>query len=255
MKIQKYIKDKKNKYKVVIDDVEYTLYDDVIIKFELLRKSEIDKKTFDAIVEFNDELLSYYASIQYINRRLRTEKEIRDYLKRKGAEDDIIDKTIVRLKRDNYLDEEVFIRAYINDQIKILYNNGPLLIKKNLLKLGVTESKIDAAIDAIPEEVWLDKIEKYVERKIKFNLERSKNILKLKMTTDLISHGYYREHIDQIINEAEIDDQKAFICEYNRAVRRYKNTYSGQELRRKVKDYLYRKGFRFNNIEELEDEE
>ncbi len=49
MKIQKYIKDRQNKYKVVIDDEEYILYDDVIVKYNLLLKSEIDNSSFEEI--------------------------------------------------------------------------------------------------------------------------------------------------------------------------------------------------------------
>ena len=91
MKIQKYIKDKQNKYKVVIDDEDYILYDDVIVKYELIRKSEIDEKTFKEMLALNDELFSYYESIKYINRKLRSEKEIREYLHKKNIANNIID--------------------------------------------------------------------------------------------------------------------------------------------------------------------
>ena len=83
MKIQKYIKDRQNKYKVVIDDEEYILYDDVIVKYNLLLKSEIDNSSFEEIKTYNDELKSYYDSIKYISRRLRSEKEIYEYLEKK----------------------------------------------------------------------------------------------------------------------------------------------------------------------------
>lgn len=83
MKIQKYIKDKQNKYKVVIDDEDYILYDDVIIKYNLLLTSEISESEFKEIISYNDELKSYYDSIKYINRRLRSEKEMRDYLEKR----------------------------------------------------------------------------------------------------------------------------------------------------------------------------
>ena len=40
MKIEKYTKLKGNKYNVCIDGINIKLYDDVIIKFELLRKKK-----------------------------------------------------------------------------------------------------------------------------------------------------------------------------------------------------------------------
>lgn len=44
MKIEKYSKGSSNKYKVTIDGEDYTLYDDVIIKFGLLLKKKLIQK-------------------------------------------------------------------------------------------------------------------------------------------------------------------------------------------------------------------
>ena len=43
MNITKFKKDKGNKYKVIIDNEEYILYDDTILKYSLLTKKNIDK--------------------------------------------------------------------------------------------------------------------------------------------------------------------------------------------------------------------
>ena len=76
MKIGKYTKLKDNRYSVKIDDITVKLYDDVIVKYELLRTKDIDEKLFKEITEYNDKLEAYYKSLKYITRKLRTEKEI-----------------------------------------------------------------------------------------------------------------------------------------------------------------------------------
>ena len=73
MKIGKYTKLKSNKYSVVIDDITVKLYDDVIVKYELLRLKEIDDKLFKEITEYNDRLEAFYKSLKYITKKLRTE--------------------------------------------------------------------------------------------------------------------------------------------------------------------------------------
>ena len=70
MKIKKYTKDKGNKYKVLIDDTNYILFDDVIVKYSLLLKDEISEKELKTIVEENDKLSSYYDSIKYITKNI-----------------------------------------------------------------------------------------------------------------------------------------------------------------------------------------
>ena len=82
MKISKYTKLKDNRYSVKIDDLTIKLYDDVIVKYELLRLKEIDESLFKEITEYNDKLEAYYKSLKYITRKLRTEKEIYKYLEK-----------------------------------------------------------------------------------------------------------------------------------------------------------------------------
>ena len=57
-------KDKNNTYKVYIDDEVITLYDDVIIKYNLLINKVLDKNKFNEITEYNDFLDGYYKSIK-----------------------------------------------------------------------------------------------------------------------------------------------------------------------------------------------
>ena len=70
MRIIKYKKDKSNTYKVYIDNEIITLYDDAIIKYDLLLKNSIDQKLFDEIVKYNDFLNGYYKVIKYINKKI-----------------------------------------------------------------------------------------------------------------------------------------------------------------------------------------
>lgn len=253
MKIQKYIKDKQNKYKVVIDDEDYILYDDVIVKYELIRKSEIDEKTFKEMLALNDELFSYYESIKYINRKLRSEKEIREYLHKKNIANNIIDKTIRRLTDNRFLNEEIYLKAYLTDQIN-LSNNGPKKIKNNLLKLGIQEHAIDEALSKITYEVWQNKIDRYIEKKIKVNHNSSSSMLKIKITNDLINLGYEREDIASILVKYEVDDRDILKKEYQKAKSALEKKYTGYELQNKIKERLYRKGFKVSNLEVLEDE-
>lgn len=254
MKIQKYIKDKQNKYKVVIDDEEYILYDDVIIKFNLLASKEISENAFKEVITFNDELKSYYDSIKYINRRLRSEKEIREYLEKKGIDKATIDKTVKRLKDSRFLNDEIYLQAYFKDQIN-LTNNGPKKIEANLIKLGLDKDEIEEKINAIDSNVWYEKCEKYIDKKIKVNHTSSSNMLKIKITNDLINLGFDRELIMSVLNTKDIEDTDALKREYEKAKRSLSRKYSGYELETKIKATLYRKGFYVNSLKELEDEE
>ena len=250
MKIEKYIKDKQNKYKVIIDSDEYILYDDVIIKYNLLMKKEIDESTFKELLELNEELKSYYDSIKYINKKLRSKKEIEEYLTKKGISTSVINKTINRLIKTNYLNDDVYFKAYINDQIN-LSNNGPKKILKNLINLGFDEIKIKEKIDEIDDSIWSDKIDKYIEKKIKGNHNSSSNMLRMKIVTDLVNLGYHKEIINEHVSNLKINEEDILKKEYEKAKRTLEKKYSGVELNKKIREKLYRKGFKISSLEEV----
>lgn len=248
MKIEKFVKDKQNKYKVTISGEEYLLYDDVIVKYELIRKQEIDKELFCEILTLNNELKSYYDSIKYITKRMRSEKEIIEYLKKRDINMDIIQKTVNRLKENNFLNEEIFLKSYINDQIN-LTNNGPKKIRINLINLGINEDLVDDAISKINDSVWFDKIEKYVEKKIKTNHSSSEYMLKIKITNDLINLGYDKDSINQATAKCDIIDTDILKREMEKARHELSRKYSGYELEQKIRARLYRKGFKVSDLE------
>ena len=157
MHIQKYKKDKSNKYKVYIDDDEYTIYDDVIIKYNLLCKKEITEEELKEVLTTNDEYTSYYLCIRYINTKIRSEKEINEYLKKKDISNDIIDKTIDRLKHNSFINDEIFAKAFINDKINLSYE-GPKKIKEVLIKNNIDNKIIDTYLDKITYDVWISKL-------------------------------------------------------------------------------------------------
>ena len=53
MKINKFKKVGKNKYKIIFDNTDLTLYEDVILKYDLLIKKEVDLDLIDKIIEEN----------------------------------------------------------------------------------------------------------------------------------------------------------------------------------------------------------
>lgn len=245
MKIQKYSKDKSNQYKVTIDDENYILYDDVIIKFGLLLKKDISASELKEIIKYNDELDSYYLSIKYITKKLRSEKEIYEYLKKKDISENVINNTIAKLRENKFLNDDLYLKAYINDQIN-LSNNGPKKIAKNLSILGLDESLINNALNNIDTSVWEEKIAKYINKKISNNHNSSVKMLKMKIINDLINLGYEKESIMPILNKCDIDDHDALNREYEKAKRQLEKKYEGYELERKIKEKLYRKGFFYN---------
>ena len=250
MKIGKYTKLKSNKYSVVIDDITVKLYDDVIVKYELLRLKEIDDKLFKEITEYNDRLEAYYKSLKYITKKLRTEKEIYKYLD-KDYSKEIILESIDKLKRMGYLNKELYLKSYLSDQVHMSLN-GPNKIKKDLVSLGYDEDEIKESIESIDNDIWLDKIQKIVNKKIKSNRNLGSNKLKEKLVYDLSNMGYYKWMIEDIIRSTEFSsDSNILEKEYNKLYTRLSRKFDGSSIDYQIRMKLLQKGFYSSEIDEF----
>lgn len=223
MEITKFKKTKDNQYKVVLGDTEITLYDDIIIKYNLLVNKKIDNAMLKIITDENNQLTAYYLSIKYINKRLRSEKEIVNFLTKKEYSQSIINDTIKRLKDNNFINNDLYLKSYYLDQIN-LSNNGPYKIKKDLLNLGFNEDDINNIID-YNDEIWNTKINKIITKKEKSNHKLSNYEFKLKVKRDLINLGYQSELIDNSLNNTLINDEEMFIKRANTIYSKYINKY------------------------------
>lgn len=249
MKIVKYLKLKTNKYKVFLDNEDtITLYDKIILDNDLLITKEIDD--IDKIQKENESYDSYFLSIKYISRKLRTKKEIYNYLKNK-FDIEVINETIKKLQKEGYLNEDIYIKSYINDQIN-LTSNGYYKILRDLKNNGLDENDVIKYLDSIEKEVWINKANKLIEKAIKNNSKYSAKHLKEKILYDLNNKGYDNSDIIELVNKIDVkEDSDILEKEYNKLYTKLSRKYNGKELELQLINNLMSKGFSYGNIKNL----
>lgn len=243
MKIISYKKIKQNKYEVTLSNNESVLlYDDIILKYELLTKKEIDNQKLKEIILDNSKYDVYYAMLKDISKKFRTEKELRT--KFKDYDNEVVDYAIKRLKNEKYLNNELYIRAYINDAINLKLI-GPNKIKNNLLNLGFEKSEIEEYLEVIDNEIWLDKINKLIKKEINSNHAYSGNVLKMRIQNKISNLGFELNMISKLINNYDFNlSREKKLKEKEKALKKYSKKYSGFLLEQKVNNYLYQKGLK-----------
>lgn len=245
MEIKKISKKKNNLYQILLsDNTSLSFYDDTIIKYNLLVNKTFDDKTLQEMLAFNNESAAYYKALSYIKAKLRTKKEIEDKLKKLGYTNNVVLATIKRLENQKYLNDDIYIKAYISDQVNLTLK-GPKKISYELEKLGFASNVFNKYIESYGEYIWQEKVRKVINKKIKSNHNLSKRNLIIKIRTDLINLGYNLDMINQELSKVEIDDDESIIKkEILKASKKYSKKYSGKELEWKIKNYLYSKGFK-----------
>ncbi len=240
MQISKYKKLKNNIYEVTLENNEkLKLYEDVILKEELLLKKEIDN--IDRITEINNKYDVYNQALKYLNHHVISIKGMKDYLSRKKYDEKDIDETIDKLIKSGYLNDEYYAKCYISDHVN-LSNDGPYKMIKHLEENDINSS-IYAEYLSKYNDTWKDRIERYINKSLKVN-KKSTYFFKSKMLMNLINLGYDKEMINDCLNRVNIDNLDELKYKEKEKIRRkLERKYSGDELERKIKEKLYQKGF------------
>lgn len=248
MKIVRYKKNKNGKYTVFLDDGrELVVYEDVILKFELLLKKEIHESALKEINDLNLEYEAYYVAIQSINSRFKSIYELKLFLIKKEFSEEVIDKTIDKLLKQGYLDDRSFTKSYINTQI-LTTSHGPIRIKNDLLNKKVDVSIIEEELSVFDEDLQCEKMDKIIKKIIASNRNRGGVVLKQKIINDLKHNGYEFYVISKVINNYDFSNNLDIAKkEYNKLYKKYSKKYQGNELDKIIKEKLFLKGLRYED--------
>lgn len=88
---------------------------------------------------------AYMRSLDLLARRARSEWEIRDYLKRKDYEPEVIEKIVSRLTDAGYIDDAKFAEAWINNR-RLLKATSKRKLRMELMQKRVPDEVITIAL-------------------------------------------------------------------------------------------------------------
>ena len=188
IKISKYEKIGIDKYRIYLDNGEIIdTYDNVILENELLLKKEIDNNLYNKINKETTLEEQYLSSKKYVEYRLRSTKEIKDYLKKKNIEENNIELIIDKLTKNKYLDDDNYCKCFINDKLKFT-NKGTYQIIEELKQNGISSSIIDKYYYLLDEDIMNERINNLIDKNLKNNNDKLK--LRNKLYNNLVRLGY-----------------------------------------------------------------
>lgn len=203
MKILKYEKKGNSQYKIYLEDGnKINLYEDVIIKNNLLYKKEIDSKLLDKLDIDNKKEDIYNRCVKYISVRIRSIYEIEEYLRKKEIDLEQSNKIINKLVENNLLNDDVFTKAFINDKLNFT-TMGPYRIEQELKKHRIDSVIINRYLYDIDDSIIDNKINKQIAKLMKSS--KKKVNLRNKIYMNLLNLGYSNEMILRNINNFDFN--------------------------------------------------
>lgn len=249
MKIEK-IKKIGKKYKIFLSDgSEIKTYDDVILKYGLLYNKNINSELLNKINNDNNYYEIYYKTVNYITKRLRSEKEIDDYIDKNSITQSDKEKLMTKLKETNLINDANFTKAYIADKINFS-NVGLDKIRSDLSSHNIPNDLIELELSKIDYNLIVEKLRKLINKKIKSSKYTGYR-LKLKVVNELINLGYDKSQIIEIYDTISVNNTINIKSEYDKIYKKLSNKYNGKELEIKIKAKLYSKGFSMDEINKI----
>lgn len=248
----------KERFNVFIDqgngeEYGFSIDQDVLIEFQIRKGNTYNSDELNEILYKDEIKKAYNLALNYLSYRMRSEKEIRDYLLSKAYNEDIAAVVLYKLRDHHYTNDIEFAKSFVRSRIQNS-TKGPLMIRQELQQKGISEKNIQEGLKEFPKELQLEVAKQFAEKNAKQKKTLSHFQLKQKISQALLGKGFSQEIVKAalahlIIEKDEEEQLVAVTKQGENAVRKYSNKFAGWELEQKVKQYLYQRGFRSDEIE------
>lgn len=171
---------------------------EVAIKHRLKAGTEIDKSELDKIQLDTEKLQAVEKALAHVAATPKTEKQMRDFLQKKGYVAAVIDYAVERLSYYGYVDDKEYCRAYVGG----ISGKSKRAIQAQLLKRGVDMETVEEALSDYEDdgEQVFALLEKYLRGK---ELTRE-NIYKA--SRYLVSKGYDYDAVKEACERLESEN-------------------------------------------------
>ncbi|KAF1303851.1 MULTISPECIES: recombination regulator RecX [Enterococcus] len=251
-------KGKGNFYKVEFSNGEaLRVSEDLLVRYRLLKGMELSEEEFQKVKKSTGYDLGLQLAMNYISYQLRSEKEVRSYLKEKEIEAHDRDTILQRLKELKVVDDRVYGESYVRTQMRTS-DKGPTVVKQQLRLKGLSEDLIEEVLHLYTFDQQLEVAKHVAEKSLRRIHGKSHKETIQKIRTALMQKGFSGDSIsltmEDLALEKESDEEyDALVKEGERLWRRHQRK-AQRERENKVKQGLFQKGFQLDEIQRFLEE-
>ena len=164
-----------------------------VMKLGLKIGQEVSEERLKEAVFDSEKSVAFEKAVDYLARGMKTEKQMRDYLQKKGYSLEIVNVVVGKLKDYRYVDDKHFAQVYVEQNVK---SKGQRRLKQELQQKGISSAWAEEAAQTDSETEWENALalaQKYMRGKtcdLK-NLQRLQRYL--------LSRGYGFDTVNGIV--------------------------------------------------------
>jgi regulatory protein len=230
---------------------DMTIHEDILVTQGLRKGLEMTEKELRDLQLLESKNGAYQAAIRYLGYRMRSTKEMQDYLEKKGFDPYILADTISRLLKENLLNDLEYAKAYVRSKMKTSVK-GPAVILNELRQRGIQEKDANAALKEYAEALQYDNALHFAKKKLKSSNSISYKEQIQKIAVQLMQKGFGRDLISEVMRELPEENQEqewvALVSQAQKTERKL-SKHDERTKQYKLRTLLYRKGFSLSQID------
>ena len=140
--IQVQIKNKKRCNLFIDGEFYVALLTETAVKYGLKKGLNIEIDELNNIANESAQSEALIKAVGYVSKAIKTKRQVKEYLLKKGYTEEIAWSCIDKLKEYNYIDDKEYSKRFIESTAK---NQGKRLIAYKLMQKGVRKEDIESA--------------------------------------------------------------------------------------------------------------
>ncbi len=158
-----------NRFNIFLDDAYSFTLSDLDLSMSGLRVGqELATTEVEQYAQNAKEAKAYALALRYLGVRVRSRRELSEYLTRKNCGQDEIEAALERLEGLGLIDDSAFAAAWIADRLAVRPRSR-MRLAQELGAKGVARDIIDLALEDIEPERELETLKSVIERKRRTN--------------------------------------------------------------------------------------
>lgn len=138
------------RYNLYLDDQFFGVYEAEILARHCLKTGQsFDDQFFEDLKIENGDYACFNRGLSLLEKSMKSEKMLKDYLREKGYPKACIEKAVDKLSEYGYIDDQAFCENYINSYSS---SKSKRKLKYDLLSKGIKEDIIDEKLENLLDE-------------------------------------------------------------------------------------------------------
>lgn len=138
------------RYNLYLDDQFFGVYEAEILARHCLKTGQsFDDQFFEDLKIENGDYACFNRGLSLLEKSMKSEKMLKDYLREKGYPKACIEKAVNKLSEYGYIDDQAFCENYINSYSS---SKSKRKLKYDLLSKGIKEDIIDEKLENLLDE-------------------------------------------------------------------------------------------------------